>query len=196
MRKFILIIFILFQLNSFSQTKTEKYDFDLKIMEVSGDLNKDNLFDKVIVNQDKSENGHYRLQVFFKEPNGHYKLIVTSTTFIGPKYPNGICLSEIGFSEVKIKNGILSINFQLVCGHSEYKFRYQNENFELIGFSKVYSDGLGLTKTTDYNLTSGTRIEKFERYDKDQFLSNTKKKILIRPLPKLQDIIPMENVLY
>ena len=81
-------------------------------------------------------------------------------------------------------------------GHFTHKYRFQNGNFELIGFSQVYSDGHGIMTTIDYNLSTGIRIEKTERYDTDKVLSNTKKKILIRPLPKLQDITPMENELY
>jgi hypothetical protein len=198
MRKFILTIFILFQLNSFAQTKTEKYNFDHKIIEVSGDLNKDNVPDKVFVTQDTlNENAPYRLQVFFKEPNGKFKLIVTSIKVIAPEYPNGrYGYREAGFSDITIKKRVLSVNIQLIRGHFEHKFRFQNGNFELIGFSQVYSDGLGVMTTIDYNLSTGIRIEKSESYERDQVLSNTKKKILIRPLPKLQDIVPMENGLY
>lgn len=66
MKQFILTIFILLQLVSFAQTDTTNYNFDHKIREVLGDLNKDNLPDKVIVTQDTlNENAPYRLQVFF-----------------------------------------------------------------------------------------------------------------------------------
>ena len=66
MKQLILTIFILFQLNSFAQTNTINYNFDHKIREVVGDLNKDNLSDKVIVTQDTlNKNAPYRLQVFF-----------------------------------------------------------------------------------------------------------------------------------
>ncbi len=50
--------------------------------------------------------------------------------------------------------------------------------------------------TIDFNLSTGVRIEKLERYDTDKLLSYKKKKILIRPLPKLQDITAMDNELY
>lgn len=199
MKQLILTIYILGHLNSYAQTDTINYNFDHKIMEVTGDLNKDNLPDKVIVMQDTlNENAPYRLQVFFKEPSGQFKLIVTSKKIIEPQYPYGRdgYRTGNGFSDVTIKNGILSVNFELLRGHFEHKFRFQNENFELIGFSKVYSDGRGVMTTTDFNLSTGIRIEKSERYDTDKVLSNTKKKILIRPLPKLQDITPMENELY
>ena len=135
---------------------------------------------------------------FFKEPNGLYKLVVTSTKIIEPQYPDGRdgYRTGNGFSGVSIENGVLSVNFELLRGHFEHKFRFQNGNFELIGFSEVYSDGRGIMMTTDFNLSTGIRIEKSERYDTVKVLSNTKKKIRIRPLPKLQDITPMENELY
>lgn len=199
MKRFILTIFILLQLDSFAQTEAINYNFNHKVMEALGDLNKDNLPDKVIVTQDTlNENAPYRLQVFFKEPNGQFKLIVTSTKIIEPQYPDGRegYRTGNGFSGVTIKNGVLSVNFELLRGHFEHKFRYQNGNFELIGFSEVYSDGLGVMYFTDFNLSTGIRIEKSERYDTYKVLSNTKKKILIRPLPKLQDITPMEDELY
>jgi hypothetical protein len=199
MKHFILIIFTLFQNNSFAQAHTSKFNFDYKIMEIVGYLNKDNLPDKVIVTQDTiHENAPYRLQVFFKEPNGQSKLIVTSTKIIEPQYPNGRngYTTGNGFSDVTINKGILSVNFELLRGHFEHKFRFQDKNFELIGFSKVYSDGLGVMTTTDFNLSTGIRIEKLEDYETGKVLSKKKKKILIRPLPQLQDITPMENELY
>jgi len=168
-------------------------------MEVEGDLNKDSLIDKVVITQDTlNENAPYRLQVFFKERNGNSKLIVSSTKIIEPQYPDGrdAYRTGNGFSNVTIKNGVLSVNFQLLRGYYEHKFRFQNKNFELIGFSMVYSDGNSEMTTTDFNLSTGTRIETTERYDTGKVLSKTKKKILIRPLPKLQDVVPMEKELY
>lgn len=198
MRKFILTSFIFFQLICFSQTKGEEYNFSHKIIEVFGDLNKDNLPDKAIVTQDTlHEKAPYRLQVFFKEANGTFKLVATSLTIIAPQYPNGQKeYSDGGFSDITIVKGVLSVNVELIRGHFAHKFRYQNNNFELIGFSEVNSDGLGVLTTIDYNLSTGIRIEKSERYDTDVVLSNTKKKIRIRPLPKLQDVVPMDNELY
>ena len=88
MRQIILTILFLFQLDSFAQTITKDYNFTHKIMEISGDLNKDSLTDKVIVTQDTlNENAPYKLQIFFKEPSGQSKLIVTSIKIIEPQYP-------------------------------------------------------------------------------------------------------------
>ncbi len=168
-------------------------------MEVEGDLNKDGLPDKVIVTQDTvHENAPYRLQVFFKEPSGQYKLIVTSTKIIEPQYPDGRDGYRTGdeFGEVSINKGILGIRFDLLRGNYEHKFRFQKGNFELIGYTEYLSDGQGVMRSIDFNLSTGVRIEKLERYDTDKLLSQKTKKILIRPLPKLQDLVPGEHELY
>jgi len=197
--KFFILILLLFRVDCIGQIINAEDSFNYEIFKATGDLNNDNLPDRVVVSQDTlSDKSPYRLQIFFAEPNGKFKLIVTSTKIIEPENPNGRDGYNSGnrFTDVTIKNGVVSINFELIRGHYEHKFRWQNGNFELIGFSEVYSDGKGEMETIDFNLSTGTRIEKTERYDTDKILSNKKKKILIRPLPKLQDVIPMENELY
>ena len=201
MKKLILLPLLLICVNTFSQTTSKKDTFTLLVTKVLGDLNKDNLEDKVVVTQDTiNENAPYKLQIFFAQPNGQFKLIATSTKIIAPQYPNGRVgyRTGDGFLDVTIIKGIVSVNFGLLRGHFEHKFRFQNGNFELIGFSSVSSDGQGKMYTTDFNLSTGIRIEKIENYgeDDDGVSSNIKKKILIRPLPKIQDVEPYENELY
>ncbi|MFL9832048.1 hypothetical protein ABS764_14445 [Flavobacterium sp. ST-87] len=201
MKKLILLPLLLICVNTFSQTKSKKDTFTLLVTKVHGDLNKDNLEDKVVVTQDTiNENAPYKLQIFFAQPNGQFKLIATSTKIITPQYPDGRdgYRTGDGFMDVTISKGIVSVNFGLLRGHFEHKFRFQNGNFELIGFSSVSSDGHGKMYTTDFNLSTGIRIEKIENYgeDDDGVSSNIKKKILIRPLPKIQDVEPYENELY
>lgn len=201
MKKLILLPLLLICVNTFSQTKSKKDTFTLLVTKVLGDLNKDNLEDKVVVTQDTiNENAPYKLQIFFAQPNGQFKLIATSTKIIAPQYPNGRdgYRTGDGFLDVTIIKGIVSVNFGLLRGHFEHKFRFQNGNFELIGFSSVSSDGQGKMYTTDFNLSTGIRIEKIDNYgeDDDGVSSNIKKKILLRPLPKIQDVEPYENELY
>lgn len=196
-----LILFILIGFNAFSQNKNEKDTFTFLVTKVVGDLNKDNLEDKVIVTQDTiNENSPYKLQIFFAQPNGEFKLIATSTKIIAPQYPNGRdgYRTGDGFMDITIIKGVVSVNFGLLRGHFEHKFRFQNGNFELIGFSSVSSDGHGRMYTTDFNLSTGIRIEKTENYgeEENEVSSTIKKKILIRPLPKIQDVEPYENELY
>lgn len=201
MKKLILLPLLLICVNTFSETKSKKDTFTLLVTKVLGDLNKDNLEDKVVVTQDTiNENAPYKLQIFFAQPNGQFKLIATSTKIIAPQYPDGRdgYRTGDGFLDVTIIKGIVSVNFGLLRGHFEHKFRFQNGNFELIGFSSVSSDGQGKMYTTDFNLSTGIRIEKIDNYgeDDDGVSSNIKKKILLRPLPKIQDVEPYENELY
>lgn len=198
MKKSILLILLLIGIDVFSQANNKKDTFTFLVSKVLGDLNKDNLEDKVIVTQDTvNQKSPYKLEIFFAQPNGEFKLIATSTKIIAPQYPDGRdgYRTGDGFIDVTIKKGIVSVNFGLLRGHFEHKFRFQNENFELIGFSYVSSDGRGTMYTT--NLSTGIRIEKEESYgEDDKAPSITKKKILIRPLPKIQDVEPFENELY
>ena len=161
-------------------------------------LNNDKLEDKAIVTQDTiNEYSPYKLQIFFAQPDGKYKLIVETTKLIEAQFPNGRedYREETGFNEITILKGILTVKIQLLRGNFEHKFKFQNGNFELIGFTQVNSEGLEIY-TIDFNLSTGKRTVKTERYDEDNVISKTEEKIKIRPLPKIQDIVPFENDLY
>lgn len=199
MKQILIILLTVLQVNSFAQSDTTRYNFDHIIMTVAGDLNKDNLPDKVVVIQDTlSETAPYQVQIFFKEKSGDYKLVTASSKVIEPQYPEGKggYITGNGFGDVTIRDGILSIKFQLLRGHFEHKFRFRNGNFELIGFYMVNANGIGEMTTTGFNLFTGIRVEKTERSDNGKIISSTRKKIWIRPLPKLQDLVPMENEFY
>jgi hypothetical protein len=196
MTKFILFLALLFSITLTAQ----KNNFNKQISKVQGDLNKDGLIDYVQVLQDTISNtSPYKLDIYFAQPNGSFKRILSSTKAINPAFPdgkNGYRTGD-GFYEITIIKGILSIDNELLRGHFEHKFRFQNGNFELIGFSEVYSDGHGSMTEIDFNLSTGIRIEKTEPYGEDDFpVTNTKKKILLRPLPTLQDFVPFEKDYY
>ena len=65
--------------------------------------------------------------------------------------------------------------------------------FQNIGYTEAQSNSLDRIYYTDFNLSTGLKIEKTENYATDEIISNTKRKVMIRPLPKIQDIIPFEN---
>ena len=166
MKKLICFTFICFSVNLFGQKNIEKNNFNREITKVKGDLNKDNINDFILVTQDTiNEISPYKLEVFFGQPNGKYKLVVSTNQAIEPEFPDGKNVgynsdSKSNFSEIIIKNGILSINIELIRGHFEHKFRFQNNNFELIGYTFGFSNGRGQCYTTDFNLSTGIRIEK------------------------------------
>jgi hypothetical protein len=119
MKKLILLILLLICADAFSQSKNKKDTFTFLVTKVLGDLNKDNLEDKVIVTQDTiNQNSPYKLQIFFAQPNGEFKLIVTSTKIIVPQYPNGRdgYRTGDGFMDITINKGVVSVNFGLLRG--------------------------------------------------------------------------------
>ncbi|MGG9960424.1 hypothetical protein [Ferruginibacter sp. SUN106] len=199
MKKIILLLFIYASGNLFAQTTVIKDSFDFEITKVKADLNKDGIIDFVVVTQDTLNNeSPYRLQIYFGQAKGDPQLIVSTTKAIDPQFPSGkeAGTNGNGFSDITINKGVVSINIELLRGHYEHKFRFQHNNFELIGCSSVYADGRGTITESDFNLSTGVQIVITERADSDKILSNKKKKILIRPLPKLQDFTPFENELY
>ena len=184
----------------FSAMLSAQNNFPKEITKVKGDLNKDGLSDYVQVLQDTiSETAPYKLEIYFAETNGNFKKVVSTVKAIDAQYPEGRNGYSNGnsFYEITITKGILSIHNELIRGNFEHKFRYQNGNFELIGFSEVYSDGQGTMGNIDFNLSTGIRIKTTEPYGEDDFpKTNTKKKIMIRPLPKLQDFAPFKTEYY
>lgn len=178
----------------------QKGNFNKEITKVKGDLNNDGLVDYVQVLQDTlSDTSPYKLEIYFAEKSGTFKRVLSSTSAIDPAFPEGKEGYRTGnaFYEITIKKGILTISNELLRGNFDHKFRFQNGNFELIGFSEVYSDGQGTMGTIDFNLSTGILIKKTEPYGEDDFpKTNTKKKIMIKPLPKLQDFAPFKTEYY
>lgn len=176
--------------------KAQKKPFTVLIGEARGDLNKDGLPDLVRVTQDTvADTGPFRLEVFFCLPNGKYRLIAYSDRLIAAQYPNGKegLRSEIDFEQVTVNNNVLTINNQLTRGMLFHKFRYQHGNFELIGYTQKSSNGLGTMFTDDFNLSTGIRLYREERYDTGEVTINRRDKRLVRPLPRLQDFVPFES---
>ena len=192
--KKLFILLLLISVKVCAQNKTQP--FKVLIEEVKGDLYKDGLPDLVKLTQDTLvDEAPYRLQVFFAQPGGKWKLIVSSDQIIAPQFPNGKdgYRGEASFESLTIKNNVLTISNQLIRGNFAHKFRYQNGNFELIGFTQVNANGLGEMHKEDFNLSTGIRYYKEERYDTNEIIVNKKEKKLIRPLPKLQSFVPFEK---
>ena len=191
--KLVFFLFLLLPVQLFAQNN--KAQFSHKILEVSGDLNKDRLADKVVVTQDTiQESAPFRLQIFLAQPDGTDQLFVTTTNLIEPQYPNGRSgfTSGSSLADISIKNNVLTVSFDLIRGTFTYKFRLQNDNFELIGYNEAQVNG-GQIYSIDFNLSTGIKIGKTGNIGSDKIISNAKRKVLIRPLPKIQDLIPFEN---
>lgn len=193
MRFFLTSILLMFCANVLAQNN--KSNFDHVVMRIEDDLNDDGLKDVVIVTQDTiQESAPYRIQIFFRDSNNNMKLITSSTKLIQEQYPKGRdWVTGNEFSEIKIENGVLIVDFNLLRGYYLHKFKYQNGNFELIGYTSSASDGQGKLYYTDYNLSTGIKISKVESYETDEIFVNSRTKKVIHPLPKLEDVVPFEN---
>jgi hypothetical protein len=185
-------IFFLFPLIAASfilpgnETKSSGY---VVVAYAKGDLNKDALQDSVVTLKTTSPDSvFYQLKVFFKQANAGYKLVVSTKKAIAPhQFSTGDTLQSIEIS----KNQLI-ITYGLLRGHYENKFRYQNGNFELIGHSDGYSDGRGSIFTNDFNLITGRHIHIQEDYEANKLLYKRDTIIKVRPLPKLQNFVPLD----
>ncbi|TDQ11394.1 hypothetical protein [Pedobacter metabolipauper] len=193
----LLLNFLFISVFGFSQSTVKKDLFNHLITRVKGDLNKDGIPDQATVFQDTvNDQSPYRLQVLFGKPGGDYQLVMTSLKAISPQYPGGKngYVDGGGFRSLEIKSNVLTINVDLLRGGFCNKFRYQNGNFELIGYTGGFSDGQGSMYHTDYNLSTGLLLETKENYETGKMLSNTRKIVKVRPLPKLRDFEPESEV--
>ncbi|MDB5224223.1 MAG: hypothetical protein JWN83_2890 [Chitinophagaceae bacterium] len=196
---FAIILLILLHWLSYSQTKGHEDNFNHVVFIVKGDLNKDNIADSVVVMQDTlNDLSPYRLKIYLTNADRKYFLSVRSDSAIEPQFPDGKEGFRYGTSlnDITIASGALSIICELTRGHYEHKFRYQNGNFELIGFTEVNSDGHGNMYTTDFNLSTGVLVEISQRIESDKLLSKKRKIVKIRPLPKLQNFKPFLSDIY
>ena len=117
------------------------------ISKTEGDLNKDGLNDFAVVIQkingkmivdDRDENPR-TLLIYFKNKNtNQYDLMEQSNTFIPLNDADNM---DDRFDTIRIKNGILNIELHYFCNagcwemsNTVYKFRFQNNQFELIGY--------------------------------------------------------------
>lgn len=175
-----------------------EYKFNTVISTVYGDLNKDGILDVATVRQDTlHENAPYLLEVFLKQLNGDLQLIVSSSKAIEPQFPDGrdAFMHGIGFDQISIQKGVLWIEVGFIRGHMEHKFRFQNNQFELIGYS--YVDVMaGQIDIIDYNLSTGRRIEKVGMIGEDGYKVTMDKIIKLNPLPTLNDFEPFAHSLY
>lgn len=160
------------------KTAAKPADFipkDWKIMgESEGDLNGDRQKDAVLVikgtdpkfvtrheglGENPFDTNPRIMAILFRENDG-YKLVQRSDSFIAMSdYPT---MSE-PFQAVKITNGVLQFDFEMFLSaggwgmsNQNYKFRYQNGKFELIGADKTETQrNTGEMETRSYNFVTG-----------------------------------------
>ena len=190
-----LIVFAAISFISHSQSaaikikSTTNARFSKLVKKIDGDLNKDNISDVVKVFKDPKK-GDFKASIFFGAQDGKYTLINDNTTLLSVS--DGT-ISDETFPLIEIKKGILILNYELLRGQSNYKFRFHNSNFEMIGYASTSSDENGFMEKVDINLSTKIKITTLERYDVENSKPEIKKeKITIASLPKFQTFNPVK----
>ncbi len=165
--------------NSYTKEIPENWKI---ISQVSGDLNKDGIEDLVVIIEDSDvsniiENegmgspslniNPREILVFFKDDKNNYTLIEKNAIgFIHSENDSeSTCLADPLMTDggIEISKNILTVHFNywLSCGSWEindasYKFRFQNNSFELIGFDH-FSFNRATTEETKTSINFSTK---------------------------------------
>jgi hypothetical protein len=134
----------------------------------AGDLNGDSISDLVLVVESKDTIEELRpdssinraspriLLVLLKNKNsGSYDLVLQNNTFIIRCGESG--MDPRAFGKLSISKKILSIEFEFIRGFSIYKFRYQQQDFYLIG---AISNGVAGGEYTGFDIIFITKKAK------------------------------------
>ena len=181
-------------------------NYTYQVRDEYGDLNNDGKEDKVLVVMDTlDETRPLKLQIFLSQPDGKLILAVYSTKIIEPQYPAENKWKPNGFQIpiFFIENSILQMRSEIENGNITYDFKYKNGNFELIHVSKLtnnstkaYVDEYTTFTDTQFDLVTGIRAETDDKLGSKNPMAIRKKKVLISPLPKIQDMKFSDTALY
>ena len=140
-----------------------------KIREVLGDLDRDGIAEKIVVYNKSDEdeaNGVDREVIIFKSSGKGWNIWQRSSTAVGNSRGGGMMGDP--FEDIEVKNGILFIS---QSGGSSWKwshvdkYRFQNKQLELIGYSSFYGKLCEYWTSVDYNLSTG-KVEYKKEYEK------------------------------
>ena len=189
-----------------SQSIKNKNKYTYVVREEKGDLNHDGKIDRVTVKMDTiDETRPLRLQIFLSQPNGKPALATSSDKIIEPQYPSENQGKFNGYQipSFFIENGILKMWSEIKGGNITYHFKYNKGNFELIYVDKLtynatkgYIDENTIFTETKFDLITGIRTESDEKLGSTKPLAVRKKRVFIKPLPKIQDVKFSDKDLY
>jgi hypothetical protein len=164
----ILTTFLFSQL-SFAQGNIIPKEYQ-PIKEVPGDLDKDGINEKVVVynmsDKDDETNGINREVIIFKKDKDKWTVWQRSANAVGNSKDGGMMGDP--FEDIEIKGGVLIIH---QSGGSSWKwshtdkYRYQNNQFELIGYTSHYGKPCEYWENVDFNVMTG-KINISKEYEK------------------------------
>lgn len=165
---FILILF--FSTKCIGQQTAVPPGFEL-IEEKYGDLDRDGIAERVIVynTADTTEDGVVRELQILKQSHNQWRVWKNSRNAILKSQQGGMMGNP--FEGIEIRNGLLILSFS---GGSSWKwfykdkYRFQHNEFELIGHSEIYGKLCEYWMDVDFNLSTGKIIYKKEYEDCDK----------------------------
>lgn len=213
-----LLTFLLtaFTIITFGQVEQQKNPADfvpkgyVVFEKINGDLNKDSIEDCVLIikgtdtskivtdeNQKRLDRNRRGIIVLFNK-NGHYDLAVKNYDCFSSENEDGGVYYAPELS-IEIKKGNLYINYAHGrYGYWGYTFRFQNSDFELIGFDDSDNNGPVVISETSINFLIKKKIvKKNTNEDADsgeEVFSTTTKKINIDRLIKLSEIKDFDDL--
>jgi len=211
MRQLFLLIAVFFTIALFGQTKQEKELSNIVpkgfiISErINGDLNKDGAADCVLIIKGtdktkiiKDENSekvdlNRRGIIILLNKNNHYELATKNYDCFSSANEDGGVYFAPELS-IDINKGNLLIHFgHGRYGYRSYSFRFQNSDFELIGFDSSDDSGPIVNRETSVNfLTKKKRIKENINQNAaeegDEVFKDTWEKIQVDKLVKLSEI--------
>jgi len=168
------------------------------LIEISGDLDKDKISERIVVTEldEEGEYGKVRLLEIFKKEKRHWILWQSSKTAILGSEGGGMMGDPFFDKMINIKDGVITIDQN---GGSSWKwgtthkYRFQNGEFELIGYSTEYGKMCEYWAKFDFNLSSGKAIYEKEHETCDDATGDpisikVEKEAFIKKLKKLPNL--------
>jgi len=167
---YIVLIFLLFTFNLFGQVRPTPSNYSV-VESVTGDLDKDGVDELVVVyntNAEKENEGVERELIIYKLDNNKWSQWKKSRQALYGSRDGGMMGDPFG--GIEIKKGILLISH---CGGSSWKwghtdkYRFQDGEFYLIGYTSNAGKLCEYWKTVDFNISTGKIVVKKEYENED-----------------------------
>jgi hypothetical protein len=217
MHKLAIIIFVASVTNAFGQVTSQTAKSPVKFVppgyvvteKIHGDLNKDGQADSVLIikgtdkanfvkDESRGELDRNRRGIIIAfRNNDRYELALKNLNcFSSENEDGGVYFSpELG---VFIEKGILRVHyFHGRYGFWAYKFRYQNSDFELIGYDSSQNRGPVTEQAVSINFMSNKMLIKENinaEAGGDEKFKETWKKLVLSKLIKLRDISDFDSL--
>jgi hypothetical protein len=140
------LFFLILILSTNYLTAQEESNFNHLVLTRVGHLNKDKVLDSITIKQDTVNKFRpYILEIYLSKRKVGKILSISTDKAITPEYfqgSNGM-EKEKSFSDIEIRNYILTIKHDRENEHKEHSFRLRGNKFKLIKYYSIKSDNFG-----------------------------------------------------